>query len=53
MHVNIEAEREADGRWIDEVPDLPGVIACGENRANTVADAQALAIRDPATTLPS
>jgi predicted RNase H-like HicB family nuclease len=25
----VELEREEDGRWIAEVPDLPGVLAYG------------------------
>jgi predicted RNase H-like HicB family nuclease len=25
--LKIEIEREADGRWIGEVPELPGVLA--------------------------
>jgi predicted RNase H-like HicB family nuclease len=27
MNYNIEYEREEDGRWIAEVPELPGVMA--------------------------
>jgi predicted RNase H-like HicB family nuclease len=27
--LTIEIEREEDGRWIGEVPELPGVIAYG------------------------
>ena len=30
MNFNIECEQEEDGRWIAEVPDLPGVPAYGE-----------------------
>jgi predicted RNase H-like HicB family nuclease len=45
MHFPIEVEREEDGRWIAEVPELPGVIVYGEDRASAVAKAQALAIR--------
>jgi hypothetical protein len=29
--VNIELEREEDGRWIAEVPDLPGVMVYGQS----------------------
>jgi hypothetical protein len=29
MIFNIECEREADGRWLAEVPELPGVLAYG------------------------
>ena len=45
MHFNIEIEREDDGRWIAEVPKLPGVMVYGEDRASAVAAVQALASR--------
>jgi predicted RNase H-like HicB family nuclease len=45
MHFNIEIEREDDGRWIAEVPDMPGVMVYGEDRASAVAKVQALALR--------
>lgn len=25
----LECDREVDGRWLAEVPELPGVLACG------------------------
>lgn len=28
MNFTIEYEQEADGRWLAEVPELPGVLAC-------------------------
>jgi len=40
----IEVEREEDGRWIADVVDLPGVMAYGGTREETVAHAQALAV---------
>ena len=45
MHLTIEVEREEDGRWIAEVPDLSGVLAYGESRDQAVARAEALALR--------
>jgi predicted RNase H-like HicB family nuclease len=45
MHFQIEIEREDDGRWIAEVPDLPGVMVYGNDRASAVAKVQALALR--------
>jgi predicted RNase H-like HicB family nuclease len=45
MQFQIELEREEDGRWIAEVPDLPGVMAYGSDRATAVAKVQALALR--------
>ena len=43
--MNIEVEREEDGRWIAEVPDLLGVMTYGEIRAEAVSKAEALALR--------
>ena len=45
MTLHIELEQEADGRWIAEVTDLPGVLAYGVTRADAVARVQALALR--------
>ncbi len=45
VQLAIELEREEDGRWIGEVPDLPGVLAYGQNRDEAIARAQALALR--------
>jgi predicted RNase H-like HicB family nuclease len=41
----VEIEREDDGRWIAEVPGLPGVLAYGQDRNEAVARVQALALR--------
>ena len=43
--MTIEVEREEDGRWIGEVPELPGVIAYGATEAEARAKAAALALR--------
>ena len=43
--MRIEIERERDGRWIAEVPDLPGVLAYGRTRKQAIARAEALALR--------
>ena len=43
--MNVETEREQDGRWIAEVPDLPGCLAYGGSRTEAVAKAEALALR--------
>jgi predicted RNase H-like HicB family nuclease len=43
--MRIETEREDDGRWLAEVPDLPGVLAYGTNRDDAVAKVQVLALR--------
>jgi predicted RNase H-like HicB family nuclease len=45
MRFNVETEREDDGRWIADVPALPGVMAYGDSRDEAVARAEALALR--------
>ena len=42
---SIELEREDDGRWLAEVPALPGVMCYGADRDEAVARVQALALR--------
>jgi len=41
----VEFEREDDGRWVAEVPDLPGVLAYGGTQDQAQARVQALALR--------
>jgi predicted RNase H-like HicB family nuclease len=43
--LTIELDREEDGRFIAEVPELPGVMAYGAREAEAVATAKALALR--------
>ena len=43
--MNIETEREDDGRWIAEVPDLPGVTVYGGSREEAISKVKALALR--------
>jgi predicted RNase H-like HicB family nuclease len=43
--LKLEVEREEDGRWIGEVPALPGVLAYGKSEAEARANAIALALR--------
>lgn len=45
MYLTLEVEQEADGRFLAEVPDLPGVLAYGTTEREAVARAQALALR--------
>jgi predicted RNase H-like HicB family nuclease len=45
MNFHIDIEREDDGRWIAEVPYLPGVMVYGTDRASAIAKVQALALR--------
>ena len=41
----VQVEREEDGRWIGEVPVLPGVLAYGATAEEAKARAEALALR--------
>jgi predicted RNase H-like HicB family nuclease len=45
MALTIEMEREADGRWIAEVPALPGAMTYGATRDEAIARVQALVLR--------
>ena len=45
MKLTVEVEREDDGRWIAEVPDLPGVLAYGQSREEAIERVQALTLR--------
>ncbi|MCX5809773.1 MAG: type II toxin-antitoxin system HicB family antitoxin [Proteobacteria bacterium] len=43
--MKIEIEREEDGRWIAEIPELPGVMVYGDTRNQAISKAEALALR--------
>jgi predicted RNase H-like HicB family nuclease len=43
--LTIDIERETDGRWLAEVPELPGVLAYGSTEAAAVVAAEAIALR--------
>lgn len=43
--LKVEIERETDGRWIAEVPALPGVLAYGDSDTAARARVLALALR--------
>ncbi len=43
--LTIETEREEDGRWIAEVPEIPGALVYGSSTEDAVAKVQALALR--------
>jgi predicted RNase H-like HicB family nuclease len=46
-HVNlaVETEQEADGRWIAEIAQIPGVLAYGTSRQEAISKVEALALR--------
>ena len=45
MELRLEVEQEEDGRWIAEVPQLPGVMVYGVSKIDAIAKAQVLALR--------
>jgi predicted RNase H-like HicB family nuclease len=44
----IETERETDGRWIAEIPQVPGALAYGETKEEAINKAYAIALRSVA-----
>lgn len=45
MRFRIEIDREEDGRWIAEIPELPGVMVYGATREEAQIKVEALALR--------
>ena len=45
MNFTLECEQEVDGRWIAEVPELPGVLAYGDSASDAMSKAEILALR--------
>jgi len=45
MNFHIEHEQETDGRWIAEIPEIPGVLTYGATQSEAVGKAEALALR--------
>jgi len=43
--MRIEIDQEEDGRWIADVPELPGVMVYGATRQEAISKAEALALR--------
>jgi predicted RNase H-like HicB family nuclease len=41
----VEFEREEDGRWLAEIPELPGVMAYGPTKPDAEVAVVALALR--------
>lgn len=44
-HLQIETEREVDGRWIADIPVIPGVMVYGDSRDDAIKRVKALALR--------
>jgi predicted RNase H-like HicB family nuclease len=45
MDFHVELEQEDDGRWIAEIPELPGVLVYGDTRDQATQKVQVLALR--------
>ena len=45
MNFILECEQEVYGRWIAEVPELPGVLSHGDSAADAMSKAGILALR--------
>ena len=43
--MKVEFEKETDGRWIAEVPELPGVMAYGKTKQEAQRKVYAVALR--------
>jgi len=43
MTSEIETELETDGRWIADIPSMPGVMAYGATKAEAIQKVQELA----------
>ena len=45
MNFSIEYEQETDGRWLAEVPPLPGVLCYGRTADDAASKVEVLALR--------
>lgn len=43
--MRVETEQETDGRWIAEVPSIPGALVYGATKKEAVAKVEALVLR--------
>lgn len=44
MNLTLDVELEDDGRWLAEVPELPGVLAYGSSAGEAMAKAEAFRV---------
>lgn len=45
MRFTVETELESDGRWIAEIPQVPGALAYGKTKEEATNKAYAIALR--------
>jgi predicted RNase H-like HicB family nuclease len=50
---HLEFDQEEDGRWIADIPALPGAMAYGNSQEEAKANAEAIALRVVADSLES
>ena len=43
--MTVEVEQENDGRWIAEIPTIPGAMVYGQTKPEAVAKVEALVLR--------
>ncbi len=43
--MNIEIDREEDGRWIAEITDLPGAMVYGQTKEEAITKVKTLGLR--------
>jgi predicted RNase H-like HicB family nuclease len=53
LRFSVEVDREEDGRWIAEIPEVPGALAYGQTQDEAVAKAYAIALRTVADNVES
>jgi predicted RNase H-like HicB family nuclease len=45
LRFSVELEQETDGRWIAEIPEIPGALAYGKTKEEAINKAYAIALR--------
>jgi predicted RNase H-like HicB family nuclease len=45
VRLAIETEQEVDGRWLAEVPELPGTMTYGQTREEAITRVEVMALR--------
>ena len=45
MRLRVILDREDDGRWIAEIPELPGVLVYGQTEDDAITKVKALCLR--------
>jgi predicted RNase H-like HicB family nuclease len=45
MQLTLSLDREDDGRWIAEVPELPGVMVYGKTQEDAISRVKVLSLR--------